>query len=609
MYVIYCLLLWALVYSLPALAIFPNLVCSSRTAFAIPILSVFIIYCISSLLIALGFLTTSLATFIVIGLGAIAIWRIRRIILSMPFDWSLQDRFIYVFHLILLFPYFIKLGTHAFERGDEIYSWNFWAIQHYFLEKIDFSHTSAPYPQLFPKLLAFCYHIVGSTELQLPVKASLIIFPYAMLCAIAMAYRHLLSKHLGTYLVLLTYVLGGVGLEQFFDDGYADPIMTSCLLVSAVLFWQSQQISTSMMAPIYLGLLSVLAGITAAHAKQPGLLWAIFSLPIMMWLTPKDKFKLGFRLLGIVSILGGMYWVIGEGRQFHQNNGVLWLSLGDRNAFSQLIFAINKYFVHQPLLFILFLFAFFVSFKEKTLKYMLLFFVLPSLLCWFFFGAYHLRLGQHLIAFTFFIVLASGFTFPNKFGSWVKGMDLPWNLFKKHFLIGCLCISMSVGVYLFVQGVWVDKPGISLYAGGRQSLQRYFGQDADYIYRYVYSEQSSLLWVPSRYLYGLFYKHTQLTTPDYMRYQTYNQAALIDELIRKSPDYVFTVSQNVIDGPASGLLGELILECPQAFEKVTHSQNRFSFITYRVNKGLLQQDPCLRSKAKIDLNEVVAFGL
>lgn len=610
MYVIYCLLLWMFVYSLPGLAVFPQLITSPRTAFAIPVISVFVIYCIASATISLGILTTPLAVAIALTAGTIAVLRMRRTIATATFSWSSQDVFIYIFHVILLFPYFIKLGTHAFERGDEIYSWNFWAIQHYFLEPIDFFHTGAPYPQLFPKLLAFCYHIVGDLELQLPVRAMLIVFSWSMLTAIAMAYRQRMAAHLGTYLVLLLYVMAFVGLEQFFDDGYADPIMNGCLLVSVALFWQSQQKPSFQISPVMLGLWSVLCGIAAAHAKQPGLLWVLFSLPVLLWLgAPPEKAKWRYRLLAIPSILGGLAWLIWEGREFHHNTGVIGLSIADRDVMSQLAYSVNKYFIHQPWLFLLFLLAVLSCRTDKILRQLVIIFMIPSLFCWFVFGAYHLRLGQHLIAFAFFVVAASGYALPTKLTTW-EGWQRFWGwlaLRQKQCFTAIVGISIVMGGLLFVQGTWLEKGKISLYAGGRQSLQRYFGQDADHIYTTVYRNPDALLWVPSRYLYGLFYKHTQLTTPDYSRYATYDRATLIDELQRKLPDYVFTVSQDVIDGPASSMLKEVVKECPMAFEQISSSKNRFSFVTYKVNKEALQQDPCLVNLAK-DLNSnQVAF--
>ncbi len=597
MYFIYCLLIWVFVYSLPGLALFPQLITSPRTAFAIPILSVFIIYSLSTLFIAVGLLTTPLATGIAAGLGAVAIWRLKNTIEKGTFSWSTQDAFIYIFHAILLFPYFIKLGTHAFERGDEIYSWNFWAIQHYFLETIDFSHTSAPYPQLFPKLLAFCYHIVGSLELQLPVRATLVIFPWAMLTAIAMAYRQRITAHLGTYFVLLLYVLAFVGLEQFFDDGYADPVMSSCLIVSVALFWQSQQKPGFQINSWMLALWSALCGITAAHAKQPALLWVFFALPFLFTFTIKGQPKLPYYFLALLVILGGLWWVLGEGRDFHHNRGVLILSFKGRedHLLSQLWFSIHKYFIKQPFLFLLFLTAWISCRNDRVLRNMVILFMIPSMLCWFIFGAYHLRLGQHLIAFAFFVVAASGYALPAKITSW-EGWQRFWNWLaqrQKQCFLGMVSVSIIMGGLLFVQGAWLEKGRISLYSGGRLSLQRYFGKDADFIYSTVYSDPNALLWVPTRYIYGLFYKHTLLTSPDYPLYEKYNKAALIDEFRRKTPDYVFTVSQAVIDGVGSEVLGQVIALCPNAFEKIASAPNRFDFVTYKVNKAILKEDACL----------------
>ncbi|MBS0290128.1 MAG: hypothetical protein JSS07_08865 [Proteobacteria bacterium] len=595
MYLVYCLLIWVFVYSLPGIAFFPQLITSPRTAFALPILSVCVIYMLSSLFLALGLLTTTAVTIIALSLGSVAFWRMRKVIANGKFSWVSQDVFIYLFHGILLFPYFIKLGTHAFERGDEIYSWNFWAIQHYFLEPIDFSHTGAPYPQLFPKLLAFCYHLVGDLELQLPVRATLIIFPWAMLTAIAMAYRQRMAAHLGTYLVLLLYVLAFVGLEQFFDDGYADPVMSGCLLVSAVLFWQSQQRPTFQVSPFILALCACLCAITAAHAKQPALLWVLFSLPVLLWIKEKSPQKLHYRLLSLLLIAGGLWWILGEGQEFHLNKGVIWLSLADRDFVSQLMFSINKYFIHQPFLFLLFLLAWISCRSDSVLRNMVIFFMIPSMICWFLFGAYHLRLGQHLIAFSFFVIGASGYALPAKITNW-EGWQRFWNWLgsrQKACFVGIVSISVVMGGLLFIQGAWLEKGRVSLYSGGRLSLQRYFGKDSDFIYNTVYRDKNALLWVPSRYIYGLFYKRTQLTTPDYPRYPLYDQAALIDELQRKLPDYAFTVSEAVIDGPGSERLSEVIAACPNAFEKIASSPNRFNFVTYKINKNLLQKDPCL----------------
>lgn len=595
MYILYCLLLWVLVYFLPGLAVFPRLICSPLTAFATPIVSVGLIYSVTSLLIAIGLLVTPVVIVVALAFGIVGIVRMRAAY-AQNWLWTKADALVYGMHAIVLLPYFIKLGTHGFDRGDEIYSWNFWAIQHYFLETIDFSHTGAPYPQLFPKLLAFCYHLVGNIDLQLPVKATLIIFPWTMLCAIAMVWRTRIGQLNGVYGFVLVYVLWGVNLGQFFDDGYADPVMTCALIVSMVLFWQSQQRAliasfpaTMQVNPTLLAGLSVLCAIVAAHTKQPALLFTLFTLPLLLWQHRS------WRWLAILSLVGGLYWVLGEGRQFHHNKGVIWLSLANRDLFSQLAYAINKYFIQQPLLFLLFFVAWWISRRDKTLRQLSLLFMVPSLCCWFFFGAYQLRLGQHLIAGALFLLAAGGFNIELRLfnARWWRRWLNWYQLKQKQLLVAVLGLSVCISALLFAREVWLVKGGISLYAGGRQSLHRYFGKDTDYVYHTIYSDPELLLWVPSRYLYGLFYKHTKLTTPDYLYYGTYNYATLIDELQRKLPDYVFTVSQDIIDGSASQLLAEVVNQCPQAFSQVAGPYNRFSFVTYKVDKNMLARDQCL----------------
>jgi len=564
------------VYTLPALAFFPQLIRTPQTAFATPILSALIIYAFTSLLMGIQHFNTPWVVSLALGLGALASIRVARMIIKQGMGWSKTQVALYVFHFILLFPYFIKLGTHAFDRGDEIYSWNFWAIQHYFLEPVDFSHTGAPYPQLFPKLLAFCYHLLGNLDLQLPVKGTLIVFPWAMLTAIAMTGRYQFTAWRLTYGIGLFLVLFGIKLGQFFDDGYADPIMSSALVVSVVLFWQSQQKTFGVLSSHTLAGWSVLCAITAAHAKQAGLLWALFALPIMLMLAK-------MRWLSIVSVLGSLEWVVGEGRHFHKNQGVLGLSLGDRDFISQLGYAVDKYFIHQPLLLGLFLLALFVHWKDKTVRQVVFLFMIPSVLCWFLFGAYQLRLGQHLIALAFWVVVVRGITFPFPLFLQAKA---------KYLLIATVSTCLLIGGGLFVRYTWEEGERISLYTGGRQSLQRYFGKEAHFIYTTIYSQPNVLLWVPSRYLYGLFYKHTRLITPDYSK-GPYDAQVLVKELQSTLPDYVFTVSPAVIDGPASQVLSEVIAQCPHVFEKVADAPNRFDFVTYRVRKDLLSVDPCL----------------
>lgn len=593
MYLVYCLLIWTFLYTFPALALFPKLITSPKSALAIPILSTLLMYLLTTMALAFGvFNEYSLSAF-VLACAGVAVFRLRSVIINDTFSWHRLHIHVYLICALIMLPYFIKLGTHGFERGDEIYSWNFWAIQHYFQEAIDFSHTGAPYPQLFPKILAMGYHILGNIDLQVPLKATLVIFPYIMITAIGVI-AVTDKKDLLKYLFGLFYVMVLAGLEQFFDDGYADPIMTSCLVVSLALFWLSQRdeaIAKNQLTQRLFLLGSVLCAITCAHAKQAGLLYTLLSLPVLI-LCCSAKDKAFYRSMALLSFVGGLCWVLGEGSSFHQNKGVIWLSSGNRDLWAQLLYSINKYFVHKPFLFLLFAATAYFAFKDRLTKILFFSFILPALVCWFLFGAYQLRLGQHIIAVALLVIciIPSPILWERVLKGRVRGL--------KPIYLTITIISLTVSTFAFTKEYWIPKNGTSLYQGGKISLIRYFGQDTDRIYNEIYTHPQLLLWVPSRYLYGLFYHHTQLTTPDYLSYKGYNAQSLIQELQIKQPDYVFTVAPEIIDGPASEILSSVIAQCPQPFTKIANSPNRFSFMTYKVDKQLLKDDQCLTRLAK-----------
>ena len=605
MFVFYCAVLAIFAYIIPALAFFPRLLIHPRLFTLTPIISALIIYLIVSFLLAYGIYQRSSVIFLSLFLIIVAGIRIKKQIQSDKHYWSSSSRIYYVFHALLLLPFFIKLATHGFDRGDEIYSWNFWAIQHYLSIPIDISHTGAPYPQLLPKLLSYCYQLLGDLELQLPVKSLLIVFPYMMLNAIASLLSFNSRRYILFYVLGLMFVLFGCHLSQFFDDGYADPLMASSLVISAVCYWQyhrwmgirnrynkpMKRIDSISLSYLFF---SYLAAMTAFLSKQPGLLWTgVLSILTIFSLITHNRKTLSSIIIPIILIasllLAVCLWLLTEGHQFQANQGVIWLSKGERNIFTQLILSSYQYLILQPALLVLFVTTYLMSKKNGLLNKIFWLFLMPAILFWFILGAYQLRLGQHLIIFAWFMVVASHFngqSFPyakrlEEFGNpmlnlGVKILDYPKSLTTM------LCVlSLSISFMLWYKVCFVEHKHVSLYQGGRLALSRYFGTDSDWIYQNIYKNERLLLWVPSRYLYGLFYPHTQLTTPDYKRYTDYDGQALIDELLRKRPNYVFTVNQAIIDGPAASVLNQLVRQHPDVFEVVAQAPNRYDFVTYR----------------------------
>lgn len=191
LYLLYCFILLAFVYVSPALALFPRLVLSARTSIAIPFVSIFAVGVLERILSVAGIFSQAVVVFISVAFALIALYRVRRLIVAgnFMFEWPSPHVFLLIFNGFIAFGFAAELGTTSFALDDEIYSWNMWAVQHYLGEPVDYYYTRSAYPQLFAVPIAYCYKLLGSIELQLPVKALFGIFPFCLLSAIALAPR------------------------------------------------------------------------------------------------------------------------------------------------------------------------------------------------------------------------------------------------------------------------------------------------------------------------------------------------------------------------------------------------------------------------------------
>lgn len=558
------------VYIVPGLACFPFVLRRPLWLFALPVLSGFVVYCLTSLFILLGVFNQ----FFVLGMSAIfslavLIHLYRGCFTLMAIRRFFSDYGVFIFiNVCVIMPFACKLGTHAFDRGDEIYSWHFWAIQHYFSEPIDFYHTGAAYPQLLPKLLAWGYQILGTVEIQLPSKACLAIFPFTLLNAIALTTLKA-AKHKLSYLILLIWGLFGIGVSRFFDNGYADPVMTASLIMSVGLFIQWVRDYER------LGLwLSLVCGLAASFAKQPALIWSVFAFPVGIILFHQKQQRHLILLIGALSLVGTLGWFYFEGHTFLQNQGVLSASIADRSWTAQLWYASNQYLFHKPLLMILFLVTGYSVRADRSLLFLFYAFVIPSLLAWFMVGAYQLRLGQHVIACCLLLIWASPLKLPEGLRFIQSG---------RYFVNASAVLSFSLSLWILVQGHYIRNLGISWNQPGLITLNRYFPNDADQLYSKLYGQEDLLLWVPTRYLYGIFYGHTPVMEPNYQRFKTYNKESLLTELLETSPDYVFTADSTVTQGAASQLMTALVQECPNWFEPVSLGPNLYHYQVYALN--------------------------
>jgi hypothetical protein len=590
MLIAYCAALLLLVYLAPALAVYPKLILSSRTVIAVPFISIAVVAVIQLLLTATGSYSHEVVVGLSVALLLIAIvrlWMMYKNRSAVIFYWPSTHRLLLSFSVILGIYWAAQLGSTGFDNDDEIYSWNMWAIQHYQNEPIDFYYTGT-YPQLFAILISYCYKLLGNIELHLPVKAMFAVFPIALWGAIAVVPKEASVTNALRSIVVMLLLFAAVG--QFFGVGLADPLMASSLVVGIFLFMQY----TDNPKQRELLILSIACAAVAFYTKQGALIWALFSLPVITLIATTKRKLPPATLIGTGILLAlALIWVFGVGNGFQNNGGVINTSQEGRSTFEQLLFAIKKHCTEQPIVPVFILTAVFSIFKARNHRDILILFLLPALIAWLLYGAYGLRLGIHLIALSTLLIAANNYPLP----TWLGGGTLPakseqWarrSAFAFLFiatLAACYAAYYRVGKNMKLYG-----NQFSLGVSGKNTIAKFFGSGADFVYKELYDEPNLLLWVPVNYIYGIFYGHTPMMRPDLQKFPHYDAAMLLADIKLRRPNYLFDGGQWVDYSIASGVLRELAEQkCTYLFEKVGR-RNKYGYVIYR-----LQNDDALLEK-------------
>ncbi len=588
MYVVYLLGLLILVYVTPALAAWPRLLLSSRTSVIIPFVSIAIVILLQKLLSLLGLFSHGSVLLISGASLIIAIFRLKSL-RKLPFDWPKPHRFIFALGLLIFLYFASSLGTHSFDTHDEIYSWNMWAVQHYLGEKPDYYYTKSPYPQGFPILLAYAYKLLGNIELQLPVKASLAIFPFCLFIIIGLVSKNVFVNTVN-YLVLLI-VLFVLGLGVYFDDGLADPLMTSCLIASVYCFiMYKQQKQASFLW------LSVVSGMVALYTKQPALIWALFAFPVLsIGNVLRKKLPSIVIVASTVLMLIALLWVYSEGKNFYDNSGVIKRSQNDRQVIGQLLYSGKRYLWGKPLLAALLIISLFSAVRSRQHLDLFLFLLIPSLALWFLFGAYSFRLGIHIV-FLAALILAA-----NDYAS-ISSLK-PYKIINLNFQNYKLAVyGLLTLLILFASLKNIEKAkeeygeGFSLYLGSKNTIYKYFGDASGTVFSQLYLQPQKTIWAPSNYLYGIFYGHNPVIRPQYSEKgpPLYSGEQLMSEIQRYQPDYLFDAGNYVAYGPASLILRALAIRC-NIFDKITLPPNRYNYTTYKLKKDSTLLENCHKS--------------
>lgn len=479
----------------------------------------------------------------------------------------------------------IKLSMTSFANDDEIYSWNMWAIQHFQGQTADFKFTSAPYPQLFSYWLSAIYQTLGTITFH-SVPRFFLALP-TLLIGVAVILLARISSWRMAAAVSLVLVIAIAPVLIRLAKGLADPLMSAAIILSVMLLIAYAR------EPKKMGLLwlSVACAVIASLTKQAGLIWACFSLPVMVavgcWRYNWPRQALA---LAVAAMLISMIWPLWVAPTFANNPGVISASMGSRSYFQQIGFSVNEYLIRRPEILLLFVTSVLVTWRHTLLRLLLLVAFLPMLLAWFLFGAYEIRLGIHVLALAGLLSICA-FTAP-VLGVAERHSDIEPNRLPHRLPAAFLAALITAGIFaalLFGVLTLAAKIGTDLTDGARTTLRIQYGPGSGPVLDRLLSDKARV-WATSNYSYGAFYGRLPVGFPVYAA-GPYTIANVKKDLLAFEADYAVQ-SGRVPFGPASELLKALAQKCPDALMPVLQPPNQNDFILYKVDRTALSKEPC-----------------
>jgi hypothetical protein len=588
MYALEIVIVIVCVYLAPALALRPSLALQPITALAIPFVSVCCVLILHTCLAQAGIYTPIVVQTGSAVLVLIAAVRVGILAKTHPHRaWGDFAKLLFLVNLALCIRFGSMLLIKGFDLDDEVYSWNMWAVQHFLGEPVDFSYTQAPYPQLFPKLLSYGYMVLGGIEAQTAVKTSLIVFPFAILTALGLASSRNEWKYLLLHFLLCWFALRNVDLKHLFDDGMPDTMTAAAILASICLL----QLYRLRRDDIELLWLSVVCAVVAVLAKQPGLVWGLFSLPVLLVIDALRQQESWKRVaIGVLPALVAVVWILTEGRDFDDNTGVVSRSFADRDILAQLWFSTDTWFIQQPALALLAVLAVFSVLRAKRGRDILLLFAIPSLIMWFLYASYDMRAGAPaLVTFAYLIALGN-------YGLGIRSANTrqpiaPLAARYKYGIAAILLVAAFAEAVSDVEKQASRIEGYRVDQTERNNLFRLFGDEAPTVFTRVSDNEDARLWTPTHYVYGLYYGYADVTRPHYSE-ERYTAKTLINEL-RTDNRNVVTNAGLVPAGPAGRILDRLATRtCPKLFTPIAGPDNVFEITVYAVDTQLLNSDYC-----------------
>ena len=584
MFLVYVTSLIIGIYLVPGLALVPRAAFDSRLAYAVPILSVLVVTLLARALKVLGVFSEPVVLLTTLAFAVTAGYRVFRLRSKVEIHWPPAHRLVYMISVCAGLFAAVRLGLSSFEVHDEIYSWNLWGIQHAIGEPHDLFYTVAPYPQTFPYLIAWSYQLLQSIDLQSPVKCSFAVLSASMMAAIGASSARGGSKSVLWFFVLAILSLGTTGLYESVTRGLAETLMVPALCVSVALYLHWSRDSEH---SIFLWLASACA-IVAGLSKQPALLWLMVMFPVLAVVDVVRYRRTLLTLIPVaIALLFGAFWLVTEGASFLDNPNVVSHSQQGRDWLEQLLYAVNEHLVERPGLVVLLLLGTYAVLRGRIGRSIFFGLTVPWLLLWLFFGAYNTRLGAHVFALSALLIAANEYWPSRDTGLAEAGTRVSMRVRR--------LVYAAMGMVVIGAGfaAWdrLDKrgPEFSLYDGGKNTIYKFFGGDAEFVYREIY-RSPKVLWLPSSHFYGIFYGHNPIIRPDHRAVKLDIERIRAD-IVRDRPDYLFAAGDQVAYGPGSALLRKFVAECETWFQTVAApANNRHGFSVYRLDNDAVDRN-------------------
>lgn len=471
----------------------------------------------------------------------------------------------------------VRLVASSFAVDDELTSWNYWAEQHFLGVPVDFTFTKAAYPQLFPAWIASIYRAVGSFQWQWAARASLALITlwFGLLLIRAADGTGRRGAWVAAVLLLVLWL---DGFRISFERGLADPLMVVALLTSVHHFLEYARDPRRTAALAF----CISSAIVASYTKQPALLWGCLGLPVLTgWQVVRGAWERWTLIPVLVSSAISAAWPLVFGRGFAHNHGVIARSFAQRGLVEQLVHSALVYLVDKPAVLLLVIASLVLCWSRPVLRGVWLVLLLPSMLAWFIWGSYSLRLGLHVLGLAALLLLHALKDVPSVE---VAPSARSHRLARLAAALTCVAMVATFGATVW----WVARNGVDLRHGPELTLRRYFGEDEKAI-RAIY-RSGAPIWVSSNYLNGMFYGANRIAAPRGTE-ETYTRDDLFRELIDAGAQYAFTAGA-VPYGPSSPVLEKVARECPQQFHEITRHGNSLGFHVYRVDLPSLRSGPC-----------------